>query len=235
MSKTNKKSGNHPLDVLIIGMGFSGICAAIKLIENDIKNIAIYEKSDDIGGTWHDNTYPGAACDVPSHLYSFSFAPNPDWSRVFSKQAEIKQYLKNVVTDYDLLDYANFSCQVSRIILNEDSGLWEVEFADNKVVHAHHVIHGGGGLHKPNKPKFDGMDTFTGTVMHTAEWDHEVSFTNKNVVIIGSAASAIQVIPELAKEVKNLHIFQRTPNYVVPRGDRAYTEKEKYAFENIHG
>jgi|TARA_B110000116_G_scaffold270236_1_gene287807 cation diffusion facilitator CzcD-associated flavoprotein CzcO len=231
MSKTNKKLGNHPLDVLIIGMGFSGICTAIKLIESDIKNIAIYEKSAGIGGTWHDNTYPGAACDVPSHLYSFSFAPNPNWTRVYSKQAEIKQYLEDVVTDYDLMSYANFLCQVSRIVLNEVSGLWEIEFTDGKVIQAHHVIHGGGGLHKPNKPKFNGLDTFTGTVMHTAEWNHEIDFANKNVAIIGSAASAIQVIPELAKEVKNLHIFQRTPNYILPRGDRAYTEKEKARFQ----
>ena len=230
MIKNNETSIKQPLEVLIIGMGFSGICSAIKLLENDITNIAIYEKSEGIGGTWHDNIYPGAACDVPSHLYCFSFAPNPNWSRVYAKQAEIKDYLENIVSDYNLIDYANFSNKVSRIVLNEGTGLWEVEFTDGKIVCAHHVIHGGGGLHKPNKPSFKGMAEFSGAVMHTAEWDDTVDLTEMNVAVIGSAASAIQVIPEIAKKAKNLHVFHRTPNYIIPRGDRAYTEKEKKRF-----
>ena len=230
MNTNNEPIENQPLDVLIIGMGFSGICSAIKLLENDITNIAIYEKSNGIGGTWHDNTYPGAACDVPSHLYCFSFAPNPNWNRVYAKQPEIKEYLENIVSDYDLIDYVNFSRKVSRIVLNEGTGLWEVEFTDGKIVCTHHVIHGGGGLHKPNKPNFNGLAEFSGAVMHTAEWDDTVDFAGKNVVVIGSAASAIQVIPEIAKKAKNLHVFQRTPNYIIPRGDRPYTDKEKKRF-----
>lgn len=219
-----------PLDVLIIGMGFSGIGAAIKLLECDIDNIAIYEKSDGIGGTWHENKYPGAACDVPSHLYCYSFAPNPNWSHVYARQAEIKAYLEKIVNNYDLMPYVNFAAEVTDLILDEATGIWDVHFANKDIVKAHHVIHGGGGLHKPSIPKFKGLADFTGEVMHTAQWRDEVDLSGKHVVLIGSAASAIQVIPEVAKNVKTLNIFQRTPNYVIPRGDRKYTAKEQQCF-----
>ena len=219
-----------PLDVLIIGMGFSGIGAAIKLLESDIDNIAIYEKSDGIGGTWHENRYPGAACDVPSHLYCYSFAPNPDWSHVYARQSEIKEYLENIVNDYELMPYVNFSVKVTDLILDEASGLWEVHFANNDIIQAHHIIHGGGGLHQPFIPDFNGLTKFDGEVMHTAQWRNEVELNDKNVVVIGSAASAIQVIPEIAKIAKRLNVFQRTPNYIIPRGDKKYTSPQQQRF-----
>ncbi len=219
-----------PLDVLIIGMGFSGIGAAIKLLECDIDNIAIYEKSDGIGGTWHENRYPGAACDVPSHLYCYSFAPNPDWSHVYARQSEIKEYLENIVNDYELMPYVNFSVKVTDLILDEASGLWEVHFANNDIIQAHHIIHGGGGLHQPFIPDFNGLTKFDGEVMHTAQWRNEVELSDKNVVVIGSAASAIQVIPEIAKIAKRLNVFQRTPNYIIPRGDKKYTSTQQQRF-----
>ena len=230
MSTFKINTTNKTLDVLVIGMGFSGIGAAIKLLANDITNIAIYEKSEGIGGTWYNNSYPGAACDVPSHLYCFSFAPNPNWSRVYAKQAEIKEYLEKIVADYELMPYVNFLSKVTEISLNEETGLWEVVFADGRTICSHHVIIGGGGLHKPSKPQFKGLSEFLGTVMHTAEWNHEADLVDKNIAVIGSAASAIQVIPEIVKVAKKLHVFQRTPNYIVPRGDRAYTVKEKKRF-----
>ena len=228
-----KDSKNKTLDVLIIGMGLSGVCSAIKLLEKDITNIQIHEKSDGIGGTWHDNTYPGAACDVPSHLYCFSFEPNPNWSRRYAKQDEIKQYIEHCVEKYNIGRYAHYNSKVTHIHLNERTGLWKVEFSDGKYVYTHHVIHGGGGIHKPNIPSFKELDKFEGAVMHTARWDHDVSLKDKTISIIGSAASAIQIIPEVAKIAKEVKVFQRTPNYIIPRSDRAYTNKEKNIFKRF--
>ena len=226
----NSSIKNNPLDVLIIGMGFSGICSAIKLIQNGITNIQIYEKSNGIGGTWHDNIYPGAACDVPSHLYCYSFEPNPNWSRRYAKQAEIKSYLEGCVEKYDILKYTKFSSKVVSIIFQEQSSTWKVIFEDGNETYTNHVIHAGGGIHKPNIPKFLDLNKFNGDIMHTATWDNKVKLEDKSVGIIGSAASAIQVIPEVAKIAKDLKVFQRTPNYIIPRGDRAYTANEKKRF-----
>ena len=229
----HKDSKNKPLDVLIIGMGLSGVCSAIKLIEKNITNIEIHEKSHGIGGTWHDNTYPGAACDVPSHLYCFTFEPNPNWSRRYAKQGEIKKYIEHCVEKYNIGHHARYNSKVTHIHLDEQSGLWKVKFSDGRHVFTHHVIHGGGGIHKPNIPSFEGLDEFEGAVMHTARWDHDVSLTDKTISIIGSAASAIQIIPEVARIAKEVKVFHRTPNYIIPRGDRAYTNKEKNLFKRF--
>ena len=226
-------NNNKKLDVLIIGMGFSGICTAIKLIQNNVTNIQIHEKSDGIGGTWHDNIYPGAACDVPSHLYCYSFEPNPDWSRRYAKQAEIKEYLENCVEKYGILKYAKFSSKVVSMFYQEKSQLWDVTFENGNIISAHHVIHAGGGIHKPKIPKFKDLSKFQGKIMHTAKWDRHVEIENKYIGIIGSAASAIQVIPEIAKDAKKLKVFQRTPNYIMPRGDRAYTRFEMRRFHKF--
>ena len=224
---------NKNLDVVIIGMGFSGICAAIKLIQNNITNIQIHEKSDGIGGTWHDNIYPGAACDVPSHLYCYSFEPNPNWSRRYAKQAEIKEYLENCADKYDILKYAKFSSKVVSMVYQEKEQTWDVTFDNGDVISANHVIHAGGGIHKPKIPKFKDLNKFQGKIMHTAKWDKHAELKNKNIGIIGSAASAIQVIPEVAKVAKKLKVFQRTPNYIIPRGDRAYKKSEKRRFRKF--
>ena len=229
MSNNNNKS----LDVLIIGMGFSGICAAIKLIKSNITNIQIHEKSEGIGGTWHENIYPGAACDVPSHLYCYSFEPNPNWSRRYAKQAEIKKYLENCVNKYDILKYAKFSSKVVSMVYQEKPQTWDVTFDNGDVISANHVIHAGGGIHKPKIPKFKDLSKFQGKIMHTAKWDKHTELKNKNIGIIGSAASAIQVIPEIAKVAKQLKVFQRTPNYIIPRGDRAYKSSEKQRFRKF--
>jgi cation diffusion facilitator CzcD-associated flavoprotein CzcO len=223
-------SQKQPLDVLIVGAGFSGICAAIKLLEKGISRFRIYEKSAGIGGTWYDNTYPGAACDVPSHFYCYSFEPNPEWTRIYSPQAEIQAYIEHCADKYSVRPHIENGAKVTAMRLNDVTGLWEVSFESGDVVEAHHIINGYGGLHKPSVPDFEGKDSFNGPTMHTAEWDHSVDFENKRVAIIGSAASAIQIIPELAKVVDKLTVFQRTPNYIAPRGDRDYTEAEKKRF-----
>lgn len=226
----SQASGDTPLDVLVIGTGFSGVCVGIKLLEAGISNFRIYEKSQGIGGTWYENTYPGAACDVPSHFYCYSFEPNPNWSRVYSPQAEIQQYIEGCVDKYGLRPHIVHGARVVEMRLDEQAGVWRVKFADGSEVRARHVINGAGGLHKPSIPDFEGCDSFTGVAMHTARWDHSVDLTNKRVAIIGSAASAIQVIPEAAKIAKQVVVFQRTPNYIAPRGDRSYTDKEKRRF-----
>jgi cation diffusion facilitator CzcD-associated flavoprotein CzcO len=221
---------NRTLDVLVIGTGFSGVCVGIKLLEKGISNFRIYEKSQGIGGTWYDNTYPGAACDVPSHFYCYSFEPNPNWSRIYSPRAEIQSYIEGCVDKYGLRPYIVHGATVVEIRLDEQAGLWRVTFADGNRVFARHVINGSGGLHKPSIPDFPGRDTFSGAAMHTARWDHTVDLSNKRVAVIGSAASAIQVIPEVARIATAVSVFQRTPNYIAPRGDRPYTDSEKQRF-----
>jgi len=218
------------LDVLIIGAGFGGIGAAVKLQEAGITNFAVIEKDDAIGGTWYENTYPGAACDVPSHFYCYSFYPNPDWSRKYAPQAEILQYINDTVDRFDVRKFVELGVKVDRLELDEESGVWTAHLGNGEVRCARHVINGMGGLHKPNIPPFKGLKTFKGPAMHSAQWDHSVDFSGKHVGVIGSAASAIQIIPELQKICSQVDIYQRTPNYIAPRNDRDFTAKEKRRF-----
>ncbi len=220
----------EPLDVLVIGTGFSGVCAGIKLLEQGINNFRIFEKSHGIGGTWYDNIYPGAACDVPSHFYCFSFEPNPNWTRVYSPQPEIQKYIEHCVDKYGLRPYIVHGARVVELRFDEDSAVWDVVVEDGRRVRARHVINGSGGLHRPSIPEFAGRDTFRGAAMHTARWDHSVELHGKRIAVVGSAASAIQVIPEIAKTAKQVIVCQRTPNYIAPRNDRAYTDTEKRRF-----
>ncbi len=224
---------NQPLDVLIIGAGFAGICAGVKLLERGISNFRIVEKSDGIGGTWHENTYPGAACDVPSHFYSFSFELNPNWSRVYSPRAEIQAYIEHCVDKYGLRPYITNGKHVVLNRLDETKKLWETRFADGDIIRSRHVISGIGGLHMPKTPEFVEQDRFNGVTMHSAKWNHSYDFSGKKVAVIGTAASAVQIIPELAEIVDQLYVFQRTPNYIVPRNDRPYTEQEKRRFRRF--
>jgi cation diffusion facilitator CzcD-associated flavoprotein CzcO len=225
------KNKNRPLDVLIIGAGFGGICAAIKLKQTGIENFRVIEKDAEVGGTWWSNTYPGAACDVPSHFYCYSFAPNPNWSRKYSPQAEIQKYIKNCADKFDVTRFISHGLKVVRLVLNERSGIWTVHLDDGSELSARHIINGMGGLHKPSIPDFKGLKKFKGPTMHSAEWNHDVDFKDKKVAMIGSAASAIQIIPELAKICDRVDVYQRTPNYIAPRNDRDFTDKEKKRFD----
>ena len=218
------------LDVLIVGAGFGGICAAIKLRERGIHNFRVLEKASGIGGTWWHNTYPGAACDIASHLYCYSFEPNPNWSRKFSPQPEIQAYIEHCVDKYQVRKHLQLNSTVQEFRWVENEGLWQAHLADGTIASARHVIFASGGLHLPAFPDLSGMDTFKGPTMHSAEWDHSVDFNGRNVAVIGSAASAIQLIPELAKVAARVDVFQRTPNYIAPRNDREFTEQEKARF-----
>jgi cation diffusion facilitator CzcD-associated flavoprotein CzcO len=231
VDKTDPKVKN--IDVLVIGAGFSGVCAGIKLLEKGISNFRIYNKTRGIGGTWWDNTYPGAVCDVPSHLYCYSFEPNPNWSRKYPAQGEIKTYIEHCVTKYGLTPHIHHGKKIVKLMFDEIAGLWNVIFEDRNIVKARHIINGSGGLHVPSIPDFPGRETFDGAGMHTARWDHSVDMHGKRIAIIGTAASAIQVVPEMEKIGKEVFVFQRTPNYVAPRKDREYTTMEKIIFSKV--
>ncbi len=214
----------------MIGAGFSGICMGVKLLDANIQDFVILEQEKEVGGTWYKNRYPGAACDVPSHFYCFSFAPNPNWSHVYSPQPEIKDYLKKCAIDFGVQPYIRFGNSVELIRFDEDKALWQVSVAGGELYLARHIVIGSGGLNTPNIPQFKGLDDFSGSVFHTARWPENLVLGGKKVVLIGSAASAVQIVPEVAKVADKVTIFQRTPNYVAPRLDRAYTISELERF-----
>ncbi len=225
-----KSDPQTPLEVMILGAGFGGICAGIKLKEQGIRNIRIYEKAAGIGGTWWHNTYPGAVCDIASHLYCYSFEPNPNWTRIYSPQKEIQAYIERCADKYDVRKHVQLNTPINEFTYDDERKLWCAHFDDGSTQHAHHVIFASGGLHLPAFPDIPGRERFSGVSMHSAQWNHEVEFEGKHVAVIGSAASAIQLIPELAKVVAQLDVYQRTPNYVAPRNDREFTESEKNRF-----
>ncbi|MEH6474309.1 MAG: NAD(P)/FAD-dependent oxidoreductase [Sneathiella sp.] len=228
----SNETAQKTLDVIIIGAGFAGVCMGIKLLEAGISDFVILEKTDGIGGTWYKNTYPGAACDVPSHFYCYSFAPNPGWSRVYSPQAEIQTYIEKCSDDFGVTPYIEFGIDVTEVKLDEKTALWTVILPNGQKRQARHVVLGSGGLNTPSIPEIKGIDAFNGPAFHTAQWQKDVDLTGKKVAVIGSAASAVQAVPEIAKIAEKVVMFQRTPNYIMPRNDRAYTDKEKQSFRN---
>lgn len=223
---------NHIYESVIIGTGFSGLCMAIKLQVAGIHDFLILEKASEEAGTWRENTYPGAACDVQSHLYSYSFAGNPDWSHVFSGWYEIKAYLKNISSDYGLKAKTQFKCEMRKADFDEKTGVWTVTLQNGETRKGRNLILGTGPLHVPSIPNIKGLDTFKGEVFHSARWNHEIDLTDKNVVSIGTGGSAIQYVPELAKTCKKLTVFQRTAAWVLPRNERAYSGIEKWIFKH---
>lgn len=205
--------------IAIIGTGFSGITAAVRLRQQGETDLALYERSGEVGGTWRDNTYPGCACDVPSHLYSFSFAPNPTWSRSFSGQAEIQRYLRKVSDDYGVTSLVRFDHDLIGADWDDQSNLWRLETSQGKRT-AEILISAVGGLSAPSIPAIAGLETFDGPAFHSAEWDHNVDLKGKRVAVIGTGASAIQFVPEIQPEAARLSLFQRTPPWVMPRRNR---------------
>ncbi len=219
---------------LIIGTGFSGLGMAIALQRQGV-DFLILEKADDVGGTWRDNTYPGCACDVPSHLYSFSFEPKATWSKLFSPQPEIWDYLKGVTEKYGLRRYIRFNSFVDRAHWDDSQYRWHVFTADGQEYVAQFLISGAGALHIPLIPEIEGRDEFRGAAFHSAQWDHTVDLTGKAVAVIGTGASAIQIVPAIANRVKELQLYQRTPPWVVPRPNKPFPEGLKRAFSYVPG
>ena len=214
------------LDVIILGAGFSGIGLGVKLLEAGKRNFAILEQADDIGGTWRDNTYPGSGCDTESHLYCFSFALHPTVSRVYARQPEILAYMKRIVDDNGLRSYIRLGTMVTSVKWDDEALLWNVALADGSVLTARNFVAAWGQLNRPQTPVIEGQDAFKGVQFHSARWRHDIDLSGKRVASIGNAASAVQYIPEIAPVVGHLDVFQRSPNWVVPRMDRAYTEQE---------
>lgn len=223
----------QPLTVAIIGTGFGGICAAIKLKEAGINNITMFEKADRLGGTWRDNTYPGAACDVPSHLYSFSFEKKHDWTRKFAEQAEILAYLHHCAQKYKLLPHIRFNTEIESATFDETEGVWVIHTNKGEQYKASILISACGQLNRPAYPKIKGLDSFAGTQFHSARWNHDYDLKGKNVAVIGTGASAIQFVPPVVKQAEKVFLFQRTPPWILKKPDRAYLSIEKTLFKYL--
>jgi cation diffusion facilitator CzcD-associated flavoprotein CzcO len=222
---------NLIVDVAIVGSGFSGLCMAIRLKQAGQHSFILLEKADAIGGTWRDNDYPGCACDIPSHLYSFSFEPNPSWTRRFAPQREIRRYLEQCADKYDLRRHLLLGTEVTRAEYDEAGALWRVQTRDGRTVRAHHLVLGVGALHRPSYPEIDGIERFRGSAFHTARWNHGADLTGRRVAVVGTGASAIQVVPQLAASVGHLVLFQRTPPWVLPKPDREIGRLERGLLE----
>ncbi|CZR49346.1 monooxygenase family protein [Fusarium proliferatum ET1] len=230
-------------DVVIIGAGFSGICMAIKLLEAGIRNIVIVEKSAGFGGTWKDNIYPGCCCDILSHLYSYSFAQNPHWSRAYPEQQEILSYIQDVAQKYGLYKFVRFSSEVTAAEWDSESHEWnvsiqvlggkEAEFCARYTIKTTFLIAGVGQLNEPLWPKITSQESFQGKIMHSARWDWSFDFTGKRVGIIGNGATAVQIAPEVAKVASHLSIFQRSPNWLIPRFDAEIPRWKKILFDYV--
>lgn len=231
-------SSPQRVDHLVVGAGFAGLAAAIKLDEAAERDFVVIEKGHDVGGTWHVNTYPGAECDVPSQFYSYSFALNPEWSKVYSPQQEIWEYTRKVAEASGTLDRFVFDTAVVDARWEDGEQRWMVHTEGpegGKTYAARTLISGSGGLSEPRLPEIEGLDAFQGEVFHSARWNHEVDLTGKRVAVIGSGASAIQLVPELQKVVGHLDVYQRTPNWVIPRNERSFTSLEKAVFRRVPG
>ena len=210
---------NHVHAVLIIGAGFTGLGAAIRLADAGVDDIVILERGDRVGGTWRDTTYPGASCDVPSLLYSYSFVKNPTWSRTYSPAPEICGHLEDMATRFDIRRHIRFGHQVNGLAFDEDDGVWTATTKRRKRFRARTVVLASGPLSDVSFPDIRGLDSYRGHKMHSARWDHEYDFAGKRVAVIGTGASAIQIIPELVKQAAFVKVFQRTPCWVLPRLD----------------
>ncbi|MBX9921949.1 MAG: NAD(P)/FAD-dependent oxidoreductase [Mycolicibacterium frederiksbergense] len=220
-------------DTIIVGAGFSGIGTAIKLAESGVEDFVIVERGDRVGGTWRDNTYPGAACDIPSLLYSYSFAKNPDWSRAYSPAGEICAHIEAMVDDFDLRRRIQFGVEVTGLSFDGEAGVWTVATNGRKKLQARTVVLASGPLTDHKFPDIRGLDSYQGHKIHSARWDHDYDFTGKRVAVIGTGASAVQIVPELVKQADFVKVFQRTPGWVVPRMDIATPEAAKTLFAKV--
>lgn len=231
-----QKAAKLPQDTqkaIIVGAGASGLCAAIKLKQQGINDFVILELSDGVGGTWRDNSYPGSGCDVPSHLYSFSFEPNPNWTRRFSRQPEILDYFEFVADKYGLRQHLITNTRVDEARFDEDAGLWRVTTAAGETVSGRFLISGTGQLNRPFVPALPGAENFKGTAFHSARWNHDVDLTGKRIAVIGNGASAIQFVPEIVPKAKAVTIFQRSANWIVEKPDRPYPAWERALYKMV--
>ncbi len=218
------------VEVAIIGTGFSGLCLAIKLKEAGIEDFVVFEKEADVGGVWRDNTYPGCACDIPSHLYSFSFELNSEWSRLYPSQAELRVYLQHCADKYGVRKHVRFRTEVASAAFDAATGCWTVQTTDGQTLRARSLVNGAGALSRPGLPDVPGLDRFQGAKFHSMRWDHSIDFQGKRVAVIGTGASAIQFVPQIAPKVEKLHLFQRTPPWILPKRNPRISPRLKRTF-----
>lgn len=221
------------VDVAIVGSGFSGLGMAIRLKQQGDHDFVVLERDDDVGGTWNANTYPGCACDVPSHLYSFSFAPNPDWSETYSPQPEIRDYLQRCATDFGIRPHVRLRTTVTGASWSEDEGRWTITTDAGEDVSARVLISAMGPLTEPAIPDLPGLDEFEGETWHSARWNHDYDLKGKRVASIGTGASAIQYVPRIQPEVEQLHVFQRSAPWITPHSTRPITSWERRLYRAI--
>nr|HEX4316047.1 NAD(P)/FAD-dependent oxidoreductase [Kofleriaceae bacterium] len=220
------------VEVLVIGAGCSGIGAVIRLREAGIHDVVVLEKAASLGGTWRENTYPGCACDVPSTLYSYSFAPNPSWSRAFAGQAEILRYLEQVARDHDVVRHIVFGAEVHAARWDDARDVWTVDTTAGRF-EARSIVAAAGPLHRPSIPDLPGLATFRGKTFHSSRWDHDYDLAGKRVAVVGTGASAIQFVPEIQPVVGALHVFQRTPSWVLPKPNPKVSETAQRLFARV--
>lgn len=228
----------HDVEIAIIGAGFSGLGAAIKLTQEGVDDFVLLDRGADFGGTWRDNVYPGAACDVPSHLYSYSFALNPEWTRSYSHQPEIHRYINDVADEHRIGDKTLFGSNVTHAQWDEDLGRWKIDYERDGQQHsltARSLVGGVGPLCEPNLPDIAGIGDFEGKIVHSARWDNDYDFAGKRVAVIGTGASAIQIVPQLGKIVGHMDVYQRTAPWIIPRNERPYLGAENWAFKHVPG
>ncbi|WP_439029657.1 flavin-containing monooxygenase [Gordonia terrae] len=221
------------VDVVIVGAGFGGMGAAIEFKRQGIDSIAILERENDLGGTWHVNHYPGLAVDIASVTYSYSFEPNPDWSRLFAPGSELKRYAEHIAAKYDLRRHMEFGTLVESAVWDDEDRLWHVRTGDGTERTARYLVTATGFLSQPHIPDFPGIKNFEGTILHTADWQDGFDFAGKKVAVIGTGATAVQLIPEIADRADALTVFQRTPIWVVPKVDFAIPPVVRQLFRRI--
>ncbi|RST00280.1 NAD(P)/FAD-dependent oxidoreductase [Streptomyces sp. WAC07149] len=229
--KVGKGAREH-VRVAVVGSGFGGLGAAVRLRREGITDFVVLERADSVGGTWRDNSYPGCACDVPSHLYSFSFAPNPDWPRTFSGQPAIRAYLERVADTFGLRPHIRLGHEVLMMRWDERELRWEIETSAGSLT-ADVVVSATGPLSDPKTPEIPGLAEFPGKVFHSARWDHDYDLGGKRVAVVGTGASAIQIVPAIAPRTARLTLFQRTPPWVMPRTDRAISTAERWLHRQL--
>ena len=219
-------------DVVIVGSGFSGLGMAIRLEQEGRSDYVVLERGEDVGGTWEFNTYPGCACDIPSHLYSYSFALNPGWSQTYSRQPEIRDYLRRCADEFGVRPKIRFGCELEEARWDEAAGDWKLSTSQGPM-RARVLIAGAGPLFEPKWPDLPGLDGFGGAVFHSARWDHDYELAGKRVAAIGTGASAIQFVPEIQPQVERLHVFQRSAPWVVPHSNRPVTDLEQRLYRAL--
>lgn len=224
---------NNTFDQIIIGAGFAGLCSAIQLKKNGENNFIILERSKHLGGTWYDNHYPGAACDVESHLYSFSFEPNPNWSLQFSSQQEILKYMEYCAEKYELQNHFRFQANITSAVFNETKGIWNVETEKGEKYAAKVIVSCSGGLSQPAFPDIKGLENFKGKMFHSANWENGFDLNGKTVAVIGTGASAIQIVPAIVSQVNQLFLYQRTPAWILPKPDKKISSWRRWLYNSF--